>query len=168
MAEGRQVRLRGQMAPEALRPAFRPVSLPDPEGTGGITSTSACHFGATPVKVCERASRGKFVLNRRIPGRSNFESPASSRRRDGSGSRVSASFRKWMIGPRCFTALGDPPARLRSRLGNPCDVHANHDGCAGGMPGGGARRVSAHLALERTCNFATAYWAGGSAFLWTT
>jgi len=27
---------------------------------------------------------GKFVLNRRVPGRSNFESSASSRRRDGS------------------------------------------------------------------------------------
>ena len=38
-----------------------------------------------PVVKPERAHpHGKFVLNRRVPGRSNFESFAGSRRRDGS------------------------------------------------------------------------------------
>jgi len=37
------------------------------------------------IKQWRVTEHGKFVLNRRVPGRSNFESSASSRRRDGSG-----------------------------------------------------------------------------------
>jgi len=50
----------------------------------GVPTTESRPDEAVAVKARLRFRHGKFVLNARVSGRSNFESSASSQRRDGS------------------------------------------------------------------------------------